>query len=101
MASVLGMTVSALATLVWARWLHGAPVLPELAGTAARALVLAVPAALLVRWLVGAPPDSMSTAVGQLALGTVLFAALTVGGIALVGDDPMRDLLRRVTRRFV
>jgi putative peptidoglycan lipid II flippase len=100
MASVLGMSISAVATLLWARWLHGAPALPELAGTAARALLLAAPAALLVRWLAGAPPDSLSAAVAQLALGSGLFAVLSVGGIALLGDEAMRDLLRRITRRW-
>lgn len=100
-ASVLAMSVSAVVTVLWARWLHGAPALPDLAGTAVRAAALAIPAALLVRWLAGAPPDSMVGALQQLALGGAVFGGLTLAGIALVGDEPMREVLRRVTRRFV
>jgi hypothetical protein len=93
------MTISALATLAWARWLHGAPALGRLLDTSARALLVAVPAAAPVRWLVGALPGSTSAALLDLVVGVALFTGLSAGGIALVGDEPMRELLRRVTRR--
>jgi putative peptidoglycan lipid II flippase len=98
-ASAVGMTISALATLVWARWLHGAPALARLLETSLRALIVAVPATVVVSWLVGATPPSTSAALVALGIGVALFAGLSAGGIALVGDEPMRELLRRVTRR--
>ncbi len=98
-ASAIGMTVSAVATLVWARWLHGAPALSRLVGTTARAVLVAVPAALLVRWLLGAAPSSTAAALVDVTIGTALFAALAGGGSALIGDDAMREMLRRLARR--
>jgi putative peptidoglycan lipid II flippase len=99
-ASLIGMTISAVATLLWAYWLHGAPALSNLMDTAGRALLLSVPAAFVVRWIAGTTPASMSAAVVNLCLGGALFAALVAGGIALVGDDALRDLLKRTTGRF-
>lgn len=99
-ASALGMTVSALATLAWARWLHGAPALAALLTTTLRSALVAVPAAAIVRGLVGAEPASMSAALAGVVVGTGLFAALSAAGIALVGDEPMRDLLRRIGSRL-
>jgi putative peptidoglycan lipid II flippase len=97
-ASALGMTASALATIAWARWLHGAPVLSRLSATLARATAIGVPAALVVGAAFGAAPTQAAAAVHLLA-GSALFAALTAAGIALIGDPPMRDLLARLRRR--
>jgi len=99
-ASLIGMTISAVATLLWAYWLHGAPALSNLMDTAGRALLLSVPAAFVVRWIAGTTPASMSAAVVNLCLGGALFAALVAAGIALVGDDALRGLLKRTTGRF-
>jgi putative peptidoglycan lipid II flippase len=99
-ASVIGMSISALATLGLARWLHGAPALGRLFASGARAALIALPAALLVRWACGAPPSSTSAALLALGSGVGLFAAVVVVGILLVGDEPTRDLLGRLTRRF-
>jgi putative peptidoglycan lipid II flippase len=99
-ASAIGMTVSAVATLIWARWLHGAPTLFRLFGTSARAALIAVPAALLVRWLFGNPPSSTSSALLTVMSGTALFTLLAGGGTLLIGDDAMREMLRRLGRRM-
>jgi putative peptidoglycan lipid II flippase len=99
MSSAIGMSVSAAATLGWARWLHGAPALRSLLDSTVRAALIALPAAALVRWLFGAPPDAMSMALGHLTAGIALFAALVGVGIWLIGDEPMRALLRRLIRR--
>jgi putative peptidoglycan lipid II flippase len=99
-ASVIGMSIGALATLGLARWLHGAPSLGGLFASGGRAALIALPAALLVRWVCGTPARSTSAALLTLGSGVGLFAAIVVVGILLVGDEPTRDLLGRVTRRF-
>ena len=98
-ASAVGMSVSAVATLAWARWLHGAPEPRLLLETGARAIAVAVPAAFAVRWVAGATPTSTLTALMDVVGGLALFAVLSAVGIAVAGDAPMRDLLRRVSRR--
>ena len=99
LAAALAMTANAMATLIWARWLHGAPALGPLFATAARAAVVAAPAAALARWAAGPTARSVPEAAVTLAIGAGLFALTSGVGIALVGDEPMRDVLRRVTRR--
>jgi putative peptidoglycan lipid II flippase len=98
-ASAVGMSVSALATLTWARWLHGAPALWRLVTTLGRAALIAVPAAALTRWGFGAVPAGSSAALAQLGLGGAIYSALAAGGTALLGDEPMRELLGRVVNR--
>jgi putative peptidoglycan lipid II flippase len=100
LASAIGMTISALATLFWARWLHGAPALGHLLATLARAGLVAVPAAAAVRWGFGGTAASTSAALMDVGIGTLLFAGLAAAGVAVIGDEAMRDLLRRVGRRF-
>jgi putative peptidoglycan lipid II flippase len=99
LAAAIAMTVNALATVLWARWLHGAPALGPLLGTAARAALVAVPAAAVARWLGGGATESVAQAAVTLAIGGGLFAATAAAGIALVGDEPMRALLRRFSRQ--
>jgi len=98
-ASAVGMTISAGATLIWARWLHGAPALGRLLATCARATLVAVPAAAAAHWLAGAPATSTTSALAAVATGLILFAALSAAGTVWVGDDAMRELLRRLLRR--
>ena len=98
-ASAVGMTISAGATLIWARWLHGAPALGRLLATCARATLVAVPAAAVAHWVAGAPAASTASALTAVAIGLILFAALSAAGTVWVGDDAMRELLRRLLRR--
>jgi len=95
-AAVIAMTVSTVAMLVWARWLHGTPALWRLFVTALRSALIAVPAAALVRWLAGAAGDTVAAALTNLAIGGGLFALIAGGGIALAGDEAMRTPLRRL-----
>ncbi len=98
-ASAVGMSVSALATLFWARWLHGAPALGRLLATLVRSFAVAIPPTLVVRWWLGGTAPSTWGALGQVVMGTGFVAAAVSAGVALIGDDAMRDLLRRVTDR--
>lgn len=99
-ASAAGISLSALVTLVWARWLHGAPALAELGTTVARAVAFTFPAAAIVRWSVGAMPDGLEAGVVQLGAGAALFVALAAAGARLLGDEPTRELLERVLARL-
>lgn len=99
-ASAVGMSAGALATIVWARRLHGAPALDALLATAARAALVAVPATVVVRWLCGGAADGVAVVLAKLAAGGGLFALLTAAGIRVVGDQTMRELLARVVRQI-
>jgi putative peptidoglycan lipid II flippase len=99
-AGAVGMTVNAVATLLLARWLHGAPDLAGLFGTAMRASVIAVVAAVLVdRMVVVDVTSGLRGALIQLGAGGILFAIVTLVGTFTLGDEPMRATVRRVLRR--
>ncbi len=102
-AGATGMSVNALATLALARWLHGAPDFGRLFATAARAAMIAVVAAAAAHYVLLLQPGSqgMVGALVDLVSGGSVFAASAVLGIAVLGDQPMRDLLRRILRRKV
>ncbi len=99
LAPAIGMSVNALATIVWARRLHGAPALDALLGTALRAAAVALPAALVVRALVATDPVPAATALLELAGGGAAFAALAAAGTWLVGDEILRATVRRMWTR--
>jgi len=99
-AGVIGMTVNALATLLLARWLHGAPDLGRLAATTARAsgiALVAAAAAYLVVAVIAA--HTTSRALGVLAISGVLFSGIVFAGTMTIGDEAMREALQRVLRR--
>ena len=99
LASALGMSVNALATLALARWLHGAPPLGALAATTARATAVALVAALVVRW--GLPTAAAGwEALGALLGGAAVFAVLVGLGAWASGDRLLQELLLRLTRRL-
>ena len=99
-AGAVGMSVNALATLLLARWLHGAPDLASLFGTTARATVIAVVAAVLVeRIVVVEAANGVRGALLQLGAGGMLFAVVTLVGTFTLGDEPMRAAVRRMLRR--
>jgi putative peptidoglycan lipid II flippase len=95
-AGAIAMTSNALLTLLFARRLHGAPNLAVLAGTAGRALVIAVAAAFAAArsveaWMAGEIP------ILQLAVGGAAFAITALLGARLLGDPPIRQAIARVT----
>jgi putative peptidoglycan lipid II flippase len=99
-AGAVAMSVNALATLLLARRLHGAPDLARLCGTTARAAVIAVVAAALVdRVVVVDAASGLRGALFQLGAGGMLFAVVIVIGTFTLGDEPMRAAVRRLLRR--
>jgi putative peptidoglycan lipid II flippase len=99
-AGAVAMSVNALATLLLARRLHGAPDLARLSGTTARAAVIAVVAAALVdRVVVVDAASGLRGALFQLGAGGMLFAVVIVIGTFTLGDEPMRAAVRRLLRR--
>jgi putative peptidoglycan lipid II flippase len=98
-AGVVAMTVNALATLLWARLLHGAPGFGALAGAVARGLATVGPAAIAAHFALRGGPGRVGALV-DLGLGGAVFAA--VAGVLLfsVGDPALRELVRsRATGR--
>ncbi|MBX3024077.1 murein biosynthesis integral membrane protein MurJ [bacterium] len=100
LAPGIGMSVNALATIAWARRLHGAPSLAALLATAARAALVALPAAALIRWSLPATNATAVAALGSFAAGGAAYAALVGAGTWLFGDQALRDALARVASRL-
>jgi putative peptidoglycan lipid II flippase len=96
MAGAIGITINALLTLILARTLHGAPSLRILAITAVRSGIIAVLAGIVA----GLAAELPTTALGQLLVGLAGFAAVLLPAAWLLGDEPLRDVLRRSWRRL-
>jgi peptidoglycan biosynthesis protein MviN/MurJ (putative lipid II flippase) len=97
-AGAIAMSVNALATLALARVVHGGPQLGALAGSALRAVLVALPAAWAAAWV---PSLEVAGAQGRaldLALAGCVFAVIALACVALVGDAPLRAALRRLLR---
>jgi putative peptidoglycan lipid II flippase len=94
-AGVIGMSVNALSTLLLARWLHGGPHLLRLLDTTMRAACIASAAGgaayAALRFAAQAAPGVLA----ELGLGGVVFTAVMVAGTLAIGDDSMREALRR------
>lgn len=106
MAGAISITLNALATVVLARRLHGAPRLLPLLGTLVRSVFAAVPSAalaLIVATFVGARCGWSVTprAVLELASGGVVYAIVALPLMFLLGDEPMREALGRLRRRVL
>jgi len=105
LAGLLGMSANALATLLLARRLHGAPPLGALVGSGGRALVLAVLAA-GAAWAAQGLRAAWVTLPGllgwlaDLAAGGAAFAAVTLLLLPALGDDVLRGALGRLLRRL-
>jgi len=99
-AGAVAMSVNALATLLLARRLHGAPDLGNLLGTTARATAIASVAAILAEWLVaGRGALGLPGALIELGAGGMLFLMVILIGTFTLGDAPMRTAVRRMLRR--
>lgn len=100
-AGAIGMSVNALATLLLARRLHGAPDLRRLGATALRMLPVAG-AAGLAAFLGGTAvaTGGLPAAAVRLAVGLCLFGAVSLAGVLTLGDDVSRDLVSRLRSRL-
>lgn len=98
-AGVVGMSATTLATLVFARRLHGGPPLLPLAATLLRAAAVAIVAALAASQarLDGA---GWTGAVVDVALGGIVYAGVAALGIATLGDAALRGTALRLVRRI-
>ena len=98
-AGVSAMAVNALATLGLSRRLHGAPALAPLFASAARGLLIAgLAGAAALPFIHGGP--GLAGALLDLARGGAVYGGVALGLVFLFGDEPLRDALRRVTRRL-
>ena len=100
LAGVLGMGVSALATVGLARRLHGAPDVASLASSGARAALVAAVAAAIAS-LVPAPAATGLLGVSlALAIHGGVFGLLALLGISILGDDATRGAVQRLLVRL-
>jgi putative peptidoglycan lipid II flippase len=105
LAGALSITLNAIATLVLARRLHGAPRLLPLLATLGRSLASSLPAA-GIAWLVADIAGTRSgrgvtpRALIELAVGGATYAGLALPLLYALGDEPTREVLGRVTRRL-
>jgi putative peptidoglycan lipid II flippase len=98
-AGVIGMSANALATLLLLRRVHGGPPLVPLAATVMRAAAIAALAGAAGALLRPRVPGDVGALLGLVAGGAV-FAAVAVGGIAVIGDESLRAAPRRVWLRL-
>jgi putative peptidoglycan lipid II flippase len=95
-AGALAISANALATLLLARRLHGAPALRPLFASFARAAAIAL-AAGAAGHLALRGERGLAGALVDLALGGAAFGVVALAGVALVGDEALRASLRRAT----
>ncbi len=91
LAGAIGISANAFLTLILARTLHGAPSLMSLATSAVRAALIAGMAGLVA----GFAAEFPETALAQLVVGLISFAAVALPGVWFLGDKPLRDVLQR------
>jgi putative peptidoglycan lipid II flippase len=98
-AGVVAMTGNALATIGYARWLHGGPAFSPILGTAWRAGGIAVVAGVAARAVLG-ERSGMLGALTDLGIGGCVFVGVGGLGIVLLGDEALRRATSGLTRRF-
>lgn len=99
LASVAAITGNALVTIVWLRARAGSPDLAALAATTFRSLALVAAGALAARAAVGALRAELDPgALGVLLAGGAAYGLVTLVGVQLVGDAPLREGVARVVR---
>jgi len=104
LAGVVGMTVNAAATVVFARKLHGAPPLMPLLYSIGRSVGIAIPSAMVAanaivaRWAYYPVKNTKLAALADAAAGGLGFSVVAVCGILLFGDPPLRHFMMRIFR---
>jgi putative peptidoglycan lipid II flippase len=98
LAGVIAVNTNALATLLLARRLHGAPPLTSVFSALGASLLAALPAAFLAGLAQRGAPG-LPGALTDLVLGGGIFAAVALPIAWFVGGEPVRGGLRRLLRR--
>jgi putative peptidoglycan lipid II flippase len=108
-AGVIGMTASAVATILYARAVHGAPKFVPLLLSLGSSLMIAAPAIFgawaVLRLRIAHLPlldwHLKWVALFDLCLGGGVFAAIALFGIWLVGEEGMQDYLGKIASRLL
>jgi len=106
LAGAIGMTANAIATLVYARHLHGAPALKPLLAVFLRSFIIAAPAVAagfgLILLRVNILPDLAPKvkAVLDLGLVAIAFGAIALPGIFFFGEEGLRRFLQKLMRKI-
>jgi putative peptidoglycan lipid II flippase len=100
LAGVLGMSASALATLLLARRLHGAPRIGALFESGARALVVSGLAAAGAFALALPVAPGLPGVVLELGLRGAAFLAIALLGVWTIGDEDARSAIARLQSRL-
>lgn len=108
LAGAIGMTANAVATLIYARRLHGAPALLPLLGVFLRSLAIALPAGaaafalIALRVQLWPQPDAPAKlkALIDLALIGAGFGIVALPGIYFFGEDGLRRFLQKIIRKI-
>ena len=108
-AGVIGMSTSAIATLVFARSLHAAPRLLPLLGAFARGFAIALPATAAAWGAIFMRPEFLSPellygkwlAVFDLGIAGFAFALVALPLIWLFGEEGLKDYLKTICARLV
>lgn len=106
-AGVIGMTANAVATVIYARALHGAPKFIPLLLSLGSSLMIAGPSIFaawaVLRLRIAHLPlmdwNLKWIALFDLCLGGGVFAAIALFGIWLVGEEGMQDYLHKIIKR--
>ena len=99
-AGAIALTANALATCAWVQLRFGGLDVGALLVSLGRAVVIAAPAAYLGALV---RPDLAAGWLGaaiDLTAGGAVFGALLCAGVFTLGDEPMRESLRRIARRL-
>jgi hypothetical protein len=100
MASAVAISLNAMITLGWLRIRTGTPNLTALIETFARTALVCFLASVASMAGLGWLGDRVEAPIVFLLLGSSIYASITIAGIAVVGDAPLRDALARTIDRL-
>ncbi len=98
-AGVVAMTGNALATLGYARWLHGGPAIGPIFASGLRAVGIGVGAGIAAHAATRGRTGTLGALI-DLGIGGGVFAAVGGLGIAWLGDAALRNMVSGLGRRF-
>lgn len=98
-AGVVAMTGNALATLGYARWLHGGPAIGPIFVSGLRAVGIGAGAGIAAHAATRGRTGTLGALI-DLGIGGGVFAAVAGLGIALLGDAALRSMVSGLGRRF-